>query len=60
MSLDKLNQYISWDALNITRTDIAEIIILSFIIYQVMIWIKSTRASGSCTAFPYEYDIMDF
>ena len=40
MSLDKLNQYISWDALNITRTDIAEIIILSFIIYQVMIWIK--------------------
>lgn len=44
MSLDKLNQYISWDALNITRTDIAEIIILSFIIYQVMIWIKSTRA----------------
>ena len=51
MSLDKLNQYISWDALNITRTDIAEIIILSFIIYQVMIWIKSTRAWNLLTGF---------
>ena len=44
MSLEKLNQYISLEALNITKTDIAEIIILSFIIYQIMVWIKSTRA----------------
>lgn len=44
MSLEQLNQYISWDALNITKTDVAEIIILSFIIYQIMNWIKSTRA----------------
>ncbi len=44
MSLEQLNQYIAWDALNITKTDMAEIIILSFIIYQIMIWIKSTRA----------------
>ena len=44
MSLEQLNQYISLDALNVTKTDVAEIIILSFIIYQLMIWIKSTRA----------------
>lgn len=44
MSLEQLNRYISWDALNITKTDVAEIIILSFIIYQIMNWIKSTRA----------------
>jgi len=44
MSLEQLNRYISLDALNITKTDVAEIIILSFIIYQIMNWIKSTRA----------------
>ena len=44
MSLEQLNRYISWDALNITKTDVAEIIILAFIIYQIMNWIKSTRA----------------
>lgn len=47
MNLGQLNQIISWDSLNglnITRTDVVEIIILSFIIYQIMIWIKSTRA----------------
>ena len=47
MSLEQLSQRISWDALdnlNVTLTDVAEIIILSFIIYQIMIWIKSTRA----------------
>lgn len=44
MNLEKLNQYISWDSLNVTRTDVAEIIILSFIIYQILVWIKSTRA----------------
>lgn len=43
-SLEQLYQYVSMDALNITKTDIAEIIILSFIIYQIIIWIKSTRA----------------
>lgn len=43
-SLEQLYQYVSLDALNITKTDIAEIIILSFIIYQIIIWIKSTRA----------------
>lgn len=44
LTLEKLHQAVSLDALNITKTDIAEIIILSFIIYQIMIWIKSTRA----------------
>ena len=44
MNLEKLNQYISWEALNVTKTDVAEIIILSFIIYQIMVWIRSTRA----------------
>lgn len=47
MSLEQLSQKISWDALenlNVTLTDVAEIIILSFIIYQIMMWIKSTRA----------------
>lgn len=44
MSFAKLSQYISLEALNITKTDIAEIIILSFIIYQLLLWIKSTRA----------------
>lgn len=40
----QLNQYISLDALNVTKTDVAEIIILSFIFYQILVWIKSTRA----------------
>ena len=44
MNLERLNQYISWDELNITKTDVAEIIILSFIFYQILVWIKSTRA----------------
>lgn len=44
MNLEKLNQYLDLNTLNITWTDAAEIVILSFIIYQVMIWIKSTRA----------------
>lgn len=44
MNLEKLNQYISWEALNVTKTDVAEIIILSFFIYLIMVWIKSTRA----------------
>ena len=47
MSLEQLSQKISLDVLNnlnVTPIDVAEIIILSFIIYQIMIWIKSTRA----------------
>lgn len=47
MNLEQLSQRISLEAfgnLNVTLTDVAEIIILSFIIYQIMIWIKSTRA----------------
>lgn len=44
MNLQQLNQYISLDALNVTKTDVAEIIILSFIFYQILVWIKSTRA----------------
>lgn len=45
MNLEQvLDQYVSLDALNVTKTDVAEIIILSFLIYQIMIWIKSTRA----------------
>lgn len=45
MSLEQfLNQYVSFNSLNVTKTDVAEIIILSFIIYQIMVWIKSTRA----------------
>jgi diadenylate cyclase len=39
-----LSQYVSLESLNVTKTDVAEIIILSFIIYQIMIWVKSTRA----------------
>ena len=44
MSLDQIRQYLDWNTLNVTWTDVAEIVILSFIIYQIMIWIKSTRA----------------
>jgi len=45
MNVERLNQYITWDALSdVTITDIAEIIILSFLIYRILIWIKSTRA----------------
>jgi diadenylate cyclase len=44
MSLEQWSRLLSWDALYITKTDVAEIIILSFIIYQILVWIKSTRA----------------
>lgn len=47
MNLQQMSQLFSlkWlENLNITVTDVAEIIILSFLIYQIMIWIKSTRA----------------
>ncbi len=37
-------KYVSLDSIpDITKTDIAEIIILSFVIYQFMVWIKRTR-----------------
>ena len=39
-----MDQYVSMAALNITWSDVVEILILAFIIYHVMIWIKSTRA----------------
>ena len=44
MNLGQLYQYLSIDALHVTWTDVAEIIILSVIIYQILMWIKSTRA----------------
>ena len=39
-----VQQFLKWDSLQIRRTDIVEVIILSFLIYQVMAWIKKTRA----------------
>ncbi|MDO4261769.1 MAG: diadenylate cyclase CdaA [Eubacteriales bacterium] len=44
MLSDWIDRYISMDALNVTWSDAAEVIILSFIIYQIMMWVKSTRA----------------
>ena len=38
------NNYVKLDAMKIRVTDIVEMIILSFLIYQVMVWIKKTRA----------------
>ena len=50
-----MDQYMSMAALNITWSDVVEILILAFIIYHVMIWIKSTRAwslmKGSAVLF---------
>ena len=45
MNISKfMQQYVNLDSIpEITRTDIVEIIILSFMIYQVMVWIKRTR-----------------
>ena len=41
---DFIRKYVSLDSIpDITKTDIAEIIILSFVIYQLMVWIKKTR-----------------
>ena len=44
MNLEQLKQFFSLESLSVTPTDAAEIIILAFLIYQIMIWIKSTRA----------------
>lgn len=39
------SKYLSWvNSYTITKTDIAEIIILSFLIYNILIWVKQTRA----------------
>lgn len=38
-------EYLSWMNLpDVHKTDIVEIIIIAFLIYQVMVWIKKTRA----------------
>lgn len=39
------SKYLFWiDSYAITKTDIAEIIILSFLIYNILVWFKQTRA----------------
>lgn len=39
------SKYLFWvDRYNITKTDIAEIIIISFLIYSILVWFKQTRA----------------
>ncbi len=39
------SKYLFWvDSHNITKTDIAEIIIISFLIYNILVWFKQTRA----------------
>jgi len=42
--IEWLNKNLALDSLKILPTDIVEIIILSFLIYQVLVWIKKTRA----------------
>ncbi|MCC8139290.1 MAG: diadenylate cyclase CdaA [Lachnospiraceae bacterium] len=44
MNLQQLYQYFSLNALNVTWSDVAEIIILSVLIYNILMWIKSTCA----------------
>ena len=40
-----IQQYISMDSIpEISIIDVVEIVILTFLIYQVMIWIKKTKA----------------
>jgi diadenylate cyclase len=56
MDLGQLNQIISLESLNglnITKTDIAEIIILSIIIYHILMWIKTTRAWNLLKGFGF-------
>ena len=39
------SKYLFWvDSYTITKIDIAEIIIISFLIYNILIWFKQTRA----------------
>ncbi len=40
-----VNNYLFWVHLpEITKTDIAEILIITFLVYNIMVWIKNTRA----------------
>lgn len=40
-----MQDYLSWmSPPKITPTDVVEIVIISFVLYQVMLWIKNTRA----------------
>ena len=40
-----MDKYLSWiDKPKIGATDIIEIIIIAFVLYQVMVWVKNTRA----------------
>lgn len=42
--MDYISKYLTLDSLKIQRTDIVEVLILAFLIYQLMVWIKQTRA----------------
>lgn len=44
LNWDSVTDLLSLDMLSVTPSDVVEIVILSFLIYQVMIWVKSTRA----------------
>ncbi len=41
-----LNKYISWTNLKMSPnpTDVVEVIIIAFVLYHIMVWIKNTRA----------------
>lgn len=39
-----IEKYFSWSTLNIQLSDIVEIIILAFLVYHIILWIKRTRA----------------
>ncbi len=42
---DLIGKYMArLDSLQIRKTDIVEVIILAFLLYQVLVWIKRTRA----------------
>ncbi len=41
---DLINQNLKFNAMKISAIDIIEVIILSFVIYHVFVWIKKTRA----------------
>lgn len=42
---DLIGKYMkTLDSLQIRKTDVVEVIILAFLLYQVMVWIKRTRA----------------
>lgn len=41
---DFINQHMSFRAITLQWTDIVEVLILTFLIYEIMVWIKNTRA----------------